>query len=494
MPLVFTATDSAKEAHGNCMNSLSNVAIAASSPVSLLLVLTGVALIVMLALLLQRTRALRESQSRQEQQLLSLETLRGVVESLAQHTREHQHQGSAEASRLRESLIERTEAVRLAVTQDLARQKLELNDQLAASRTQVGAAMNEYQVAFEARQTQAVRTLHETLQQGFQALHQQLGETLQRNAGELGQRFELLTRSTDERLREISGQVDRRLTEGFEKSTQIFHDVIKRLALIDEAQKKITALSGDVISLQQILADKRSRGAFGEIQLASLVRNVMPESAFSLQHTLENGRIADCMLFLPPPTGSIAIDAKFPLEAYRRMTDFAAPETERKQAERQFKQDIRKHIKDIASRYIIPGKTADGAMMFIPAEAVFAEIQAHHAELVDEAHAARVWLVSPTTLWAVLNTACAVLKDAATREQVDIIREHLGHLGKDFNRFRERMDQLARHIEQAHEDVQKVNISARRITDRFQRIERVEVQGPAERLLEEPLPSDEAAV
>ena len=260
------------------------------------------------------------------------------------------------------------------------------------------------------------------------------------------------------------------------------------MALIDEAQKKITALSSEVVGLQQILADKRSRGVFGEVQLAALVRNVMPEAAFSLQYTLPNGRIADCVLFLPAPTGMIAIDSKFPLESYQRMTDFALNEADRKPIERQFKQDIRKHIKDVASRYIIPNVTADGAVMFIPAEAVFAEIQAHHPEVVDEAHAARVWLVSPTTLWAVLNTACSVLKDAATREQVDIIRTHLGHLGKDFQRFRERMDQLARHIGQAHEDVQRVNVSARRITDRFERIERVEIEPAAATSIDPPEP------
>ncbi|MGH8598103.1 MAG: DNA recombination protein RmuC, partial [Gammaproteobacteria bacterium] len=372
------------------------------------------------------------------------------------------------------------------VTQDLGQQKLELVQNLATSREQISNAMNAFHVAFETRHTRATQAMHESLHTGFRGLHGQLGETLQRSAAELGQRVEALTKSTDERLREISGQVDRRLAEGFEKTTATFADVLKRLALIDEAQKKITALSSDVVSLQQILADKRSRGAFGEVQLAALVRNVMPETSFSLQYTLPNGRIADCVLFMPAPTGTIAIDAKFPLESYRRMTDFEVSEIERKQAERQFKQDIRKHIKDIAARYIIPNLTTDGAVMFIPAEAVFAEIQAHHPEVVDEAHASRVWLVSPTTLWAVLNTACAVLKDAATREQVDIIRDHLGHLAKDFLRFRERMDLLAKHIEQAHDDVQKVHVSARRISDRFERIERVELDPAADKSLAAP--------
>ncbi len=411
-----------------------------------------------------RLQAIRDLQLGQQQNLLALQALRTTLEALDLRLREIRQQGLAEVTVLRESLLERSATLQHTLSQDLGRQQLELMGALQGS-----------------------------LQQGFAALHQQLGESLQRNAAEVSLRVDALTRATDERLKEISGQVDRRLAEGFEKTTATFADVVRRLALIDEAQKKITALSGDVISLQKILADKRSRGAFGEVQLASLVRNVLPEAAFSLQHALPNGKIADCVLFLPAPNGALAIDAKFPLEAYRRMTDFEVADFERKQAERQFKQDIRKHIKDIASRYIIPNVTSEGAMMFIPAEAVFAEIQAHHPELVDEAHVARVWLVSPTTLWAILNTACAVLKDAATREQVDIIREHIGLLAKDFQRFRERMEQLARHIEQAHEDVQRVNTSARRITDRFARIERVEITTPVDTSLAAPAASPSTA-
>ena len=438
----------------------------------ILIQLVGVLILIWLLL---RLRALATIKDFAQAQLYSLQSMSSSVDALDQRIRDLRQQSTEDSSRLRENLLERTDASRLVVTQDLAAQKLELNSQLGALREQMSQSMGEHKMALEARQASALQALQEVLQGGFRSLQQQLGDTLLRNTTELGQRVDALTRSTDERLKEISGQVDRRLAEGFEKTTATFADIVQRLALIDEAQKKITALSTDVVSLQQILADKRSRGAFGEVQLASLVRNLLPENAFSLQHTLPNGKIADCVLFLPAPTGMIAIDSKFPLESYQRMTDFEASDQERKLAERQFKQDIRKHIKDIATRYIIPNVTADGAVMFLPAEAIFAEIQAHHQDLVDEAHAARVWLVSPTTLWAILNTACAVLKDAATREQVDIIREHLGYLAKDFQRFRERMDHLARHIEQAHEDVQKVNVSARRISDRFERIERVEI-------------------
>lgn len=181
------------------------------------------------------------------------------------------------------------------------------------------------------------------------------------------------------------------------------------------------------------------------------------------------------MLFLPEPTGNIAIDAKFPLESYRRMTNAHIANSERQQAEQQFRLDIRRHLQDIASKYIVAGETADGAIMFIPAEAIFAEIHAHYPDLVEEAQQKRVWLASPTTLMAILTTARAVLKDAATRKQVHIIQQHLVELAKDFGRFEKRMDELARHIEKAHQDVDSVKISSQKITSRFQKIEKVEI-------------------
>jgi DNA recombination protein RmuC len=180
------------------------------------------------------------------------------------------------------------------------------------------------------------------------------------------------------------------------------------------------------------------------------------------------------MLFLPEPTGNIAIDAKFPLENFRIIIDANASEIEKQQAERQFKIDIRKHIQDIAEKYIIPGETADGAVMFIPAEAVFAEIHAHHGDLVEFAQKSNVWLVSPTTMMAILTTARAVLKDAATRKQVNEIQKHLRLLSNDFDRFQQRMDSLAKRIAQAHADVDQVHISSRKISQRFIQIDKAE--------------------
>ncbi|MDX1513593.1 MAG: DNA recombination protein RmuC, partial [Gammaproteobacteria bacterium] len=343
-------------------------------------------------------------------------------------------------------------------------------------REQLQNALGQHQTRFEQRQSEAIKTLQDVLQTGMQAVQRQVTDVLTRSTEEIGKRVDGLTQTTDKRLKDISGEVEKRLSEGFEKTTATFADVLKRLALIDEAQKKITELSSNVVSLQEVLADKRSRGAFGEVQLNALIRNVLPESSFALQHTLSNGKVADCVLFLPEPTGNVAIDAKFPLESYRRMTDIELSETERKGAERQFKADVKKHIQDIAEKYIIRGETSDGAVMFIPAEAVFAEIQAHQPDLVQEAQRLRVWMVSPTTLMAILNTARAVLKDEATRKQVHIIQEHLAGLAKDFDRFQRRMDNLARHIRQANEDVEQVHKSAKKISGRFEKIESVEIE------------------
>lgn len=361
---------------------------------------------------------------------------------------------------------------------DLERRGAELRQAMAEDglklREALRAILAEQQTQMSRQASTAQQDVHASLRLGVAEVQRQVTDALERNSNAITQQVETLTRITDRRLQEIGGQVEQRLAAGFDKTAATFAEVVRRLSLIDAAQQKITELSASVVSLQDILLDKRSRGVFGEVQLAALIRNVLPESHFSLQHKLSNGRIVDCLLLLPEPSGRIAVDAKFPLESYRMMHDTEAAAPERALARRQFKQDVRKHIQDIAERYLIPGETADGAILFVPAEAVFAEIQAHHPEVVDLAHRARVWLVSPTTLWAVLNTARAILKDVALREQIDVIREHLLELSRDFDRFRQRMDALTRHIAQAHQDVQDVNVSARKISSRFERIERAD--------------------
>ena len=307
-------------------------------------------------------------------------------------------------------------------------------------------------------------SLSESMNEYREAMLTRLGETTQ-----------TLNTRIDQRLGEISGKVNERLDEGFRKTNETFVSVMTRLATIDEAQKKIESLTGSVVSLQELLGDKRARGAFGEVQLESLVRNVLPAAAFEMQSTLSNGTRVDCVLKLPEPNGKIAIDSKFPLENYHGMFAADANDLERASAQKRFRQDLRRHVDAICSKYIIPGETSNGAVMFIPAEAVFAEIHAHHAEVVEYAMNHCVWIVSPTTLMAVLNTARAVLKDVETRQQVHVIKECLSRLAAEFGRFDERMRDLARHIKQAHEDVEKVQITSSKITQRFAQIEGVEL-------------------
>jgi DNA recombination protein RmuC len=297
-------------------------------------------------------------------------------------------------------------------------------------------------------------------------------------AANLGETAEKLNAKIDQRLEQISGKVNERLDEGFRKTNETFVNVMQRLATIDEAQRKIETLTGSVVSLQELLGDKKSRGAFGEVQLEALIRNVLPAAAYSTQHTLPNGARVDCVLRLPEPTGLVCVDSKFPLENYHRMLAPGGNDVERAAAQRQFRTDVRKHVDDIAKKYIIPDVTSDGAVMFVPAEAVFAEIHAYHPELVDFANARRVWIVSPTTLMAVLNTARAVLKDVETRKQIHVIRDALSRLGQDFRRFDDRMKKLADHIRQAHQDAEDVQTSSRKITQHFQRIESADLDPP----------------
>ena len=317
--------------------------------------------------------------------------------------------------------------------------------------------------------------LHTTLVEQGQAQQALINDTMLKATTTLSLSIESLSKAVDNRLEQIGGKVSERLDEGFKKTNQTFVDVMARLATIDEAQKKIDGLTTNVVSLQELLGDKRSRGAFGEVQLEALVRNVLPVNSFAMQHTFENGTRADCALFLPEPTGTVAVDSKFPLENYHRMFDSKLSDAEQLLAEKQFKLDVKKHVDDIAKKYLISNVTSDGAVMFIPAEAVFAELHAYHQDVIEYAMNKRVWVVSPTTLMAVLNTARAVLKDVETRKQVHVIKEELAKLSKDFGRFDQRMKKLADNIRQAHENAQDVHISSQKITQRFAKIERVEL-------------------
>ncbi|MFQ6333094.1 DNA recombination protein RmuC [Methylophilus sp. 3sh_L] len=414
-------------------------------------------------------------QSRRQQQAAQQALSQLLAQQLEEKHRMMLHE-------MHQSLNQLADRLQSLNTDQQDRLRAQLSQELTATRDAMQTlreSMQQLQVAQRDHLSQSSEQLSLSLRNGLseQGMLQQnlLNTALQTTTQSLTQSIEALTKIVDTRLEEMSGKVSERLEAGFKKTNETFVSVMARLATIDEAQKKIDGLSVNVVSLQELLGDKRSRGAFGEVQLEGLIRNVLPNTSFAMQHTLSNGARVDCALFLPEPTGTVAVDSKFPLENYHRMIDSSQGEVGQAQAAKLFKADVKKHIDDISSKYIIANETSDGAVMFIPAEAVFAEIHAYHRDVVDYAMQKRVWMVSPTTLMAVLNTARAVLKDVEMRKQVHIIKDELGKLSKDFDRFDTRMKKLADNIRQAHENAQDVHISSQKISRRFAQIEKVEL-------------------
>lgn len=286
-----------------------------------------------------------------------------------------------------------------------------------------------------------------------------------------------LAKSLDERLAQTTSRVNETLEKNSHTQKSSLDDLKERLVRIDAAQKNITELSSQMVGLQDILSNKQARGAFGEVQLHDLVSKVLPPGGYKFQATLSNGRRADCLLDLPLPPGPIVIDAKFPLESYRALLDAKSDDT-RKVAARAFTHDVMKHVADIAERYILPGETADAALMFLPSEAVFAELHANFAGVVDNSYRAKVFIVSPTTLWATLNTVCAVLKDVHMKEAAGVIQREVMTLMTDVQRLDKRVGNLQRHFDQAGEDMREVRISTEKITKRGERIQDLEIEGP----------------
>ena len=274
----------------------------------------------------------------------------------------------------------------------------------------------------------------------------------------------------EERLAKVQLQLNENLSHSSRRTAQSLGDLQQRLSTIDKAQEKITKLSGDVLSLQDILSNKQTRGAFGEIQLTDIVSKALPSDGFELQATLSNGKRADCLIKLPNPPGPIVVDSKFPLEAYEALRN-ASSETETSTAVRSFRISVRKHIKDISEKYIIEGETADGAILFLPSEAVYAELHANFSDLVREGFTARVWIVSPTTCMATLNTMRAILKDARMREQAGAIRNELTLLYHDVDRLGVRVESLDRHFNQAAKDISDIKISADKAGRRAKRLD-----------------------
>ena len=290
--------------------------------------------------------------------------------------------------------------------------------------------------------------------------------------------FNALIDKIEERLIRINEKVNNRLDENFEKTNKTFMSVLERLSKIDEAQKKIETLSSDIVSLQGILTDKKSRGTFGEVNLNNILRSVFGENntkIYDLQHKFPNGSIADAVIFAPSPLGTVAIDSKFPLENYQNMVNRDISKVEREMYEKKFKIDVKKHIDDIKNKYIIDGITSNQAFMFLPAEALFAELNAYHQDIIEYAYKSRVWITSPTTLMSMLTVVQTVIKNMERDKYAVIIQKELSALSLEFARYKERWDSLQRSIDRVSKDVKDVNVTTEKITSKFESINKVEI-------------------
>lgn len=290
--------------------------------------------------------------------------------------------------------------------------------------------------------------------------------------------FNKLNEKIEQKLMFINDKVNERIDQNFEKTNKTFNNILERLTKIDEAQKKIDSLSTEIVGLQSVLTDKKTRGIFGEVNLNYILTSVFGEKntgIYDLQHTMSNGSIADSILFAPEPLGTICIDSKFPLENYERMTDKSLSQAERDVATKLFKSDVKKHIDAISTKYIIPGETADEAILFLPAEAIFAEINAYHPELLKYSYEKRVWITSPTTLMSTLTIIQMILKNMERDKYAQVIHTELNKLSREFMKYRERWDKLSRSIDTVTKDIKDINITTEKITKRFDSINSVDI-------------------
>jgi DNA recombination protein RmuC len=322
------------------------------------------------------------------------------------------------------------------------------------------------------------RTLSQGQQTHFQNLIDRFSMLQQNVSKDLFNMSEKLNKDLETKLNEINDRVKANLDQGFKKTNETFNSVIERLAKIDEAQKKIEQLSSNVVSLQDVLTDKKSRGIFGEVQLNQVLSSVFGEKndrVYQLQYKLSNGTMCDSILFLPEPTGKLVVDSKFPLENFRRMFDQNLNDVEKKDVTRDFKNNLKKHIDDISSKYIISGETADQAVLFLPAEAIFAELYAYHGDVIEYAHQKRVWITSPTTFMAMLTTVQVVLNNIERSKYTNVIHQELNKLAEEFSRYKKRWDNLASHIDTVSKDVKEIHTTTEKITTRFSQISEVKI-------------------
>ena len=308
-------------------------------------------------------------------------------------------------------------------------------------------------------------------------LTKELGEFKFNFSRTINEDFNKLNETIINRLNNINDKVNERLDVNFEKTNKTFTNILERLSKIDEAQKKIDSLSGEIVSLQSVLTDKKTRGIFGETNLNYILDSVFGKNdkIYQTQYSLGNGYISDAILFAPEPLGTICIDSKFPLENYRRMTDKSLSNIEREKATKLFKADVKKHIDAIRTKYIVPGVTSGEAIMFLPAEAIFAEINAYHPDLVKYSYQSKVWITSPTTLMSTLTIISMILKNMERDKYAKVIHTELNKLGIEFDRYKDRWDKLSRSIDTVSKDVKDIHTTTEKITKRFDAINSVNV-------------------
>jgi DNA recombination protein RmuC len=380
-------------------------------------------------------------------------------------------------------MIEKNNDNQQKQTKDLNSLKESINESLHTSKIGLMETLSEN----TEKQNKAFNELKEKLQHNFDNFEKKSSESIEKSlknsAEQISVKMKELTTLVEDRLEKISVKVEENLNKGFEKTNKTFIDITERLTKIDSAQKKIEALSEDVVSLQDILTDKKTRGIFGEVQLNQILVSIFGENnkkLFSLQQQIgQKGAIVDAILHLPEPLGMLPIDAKFPLENYERMIDSKLELSQRDQAKKDFKINIKHHINDINEKYIIPGETYQ-AIMFLPAEAIFAEIHAYHSDLVEYARNKNVWIASPSTFMALVTTVQTVIKNIETQKQAKVIQEELQKLSQEFGRYKVRWDKLSTHIDTVAKDVKDINTTTEKISNRFSQIEKVELEAPTE--------------
>ena len=293
-----------------------------------------------------------------------------------------------------------------------------------------------------------------------------------------------LARAVNERLDRMTHRVGSDLTETARKTTDSIAKLHERLAVIDSAQKNLTDLSSNMVSLQEILANKQARGAFGQMRMEAIIQDGLPKGAFTFQATLSNGKRPDCLLHMPNTKAGVVIDAKFPLEGFEAFRVARAPE-EKKDAARRVRVDVGRHVDAMAERYFLPGETQDTAILFVPSEAIYADLAEHFSDLVQKAHRARIVICAPNMLMLAVQTMQAILKDVKMREQAHLIQREVTQLMDDMGRLRERVLDLQRHFGQANQDIEKILTSSERIAARGHKIENLEFEGEAQAVVED---------